>query len=106
MSEAYDNTIGARPYGWVGLALSLVAIVVGLIRNAIVTACGTSSRRSSSRFAIRVPEKKVTPVTLPPGRLMLATRPSETGSLPLANTIGMVAVAAFAAWGEFAVPNA
>ena len=54
----------------------------------------------------RVLVKKVTPVTLPPGRLMLATRPSETGSLPLANTIGMVAVAAFAAWAEFAVPNA
>ena len=43
---------------------------------------------------------------LPPGRLMLATRPTETGSLPFANTIGMVVVAAFAAWAQFAVPNA
>src|SRR5262249_742213 len=42
-------------------------------------------------------EKKTTPVTLPPGRLRLATRPSLTGSLPLANTIGTVVVAALAA---------
>ena len=39
----------------------------------------------------------VTPVTLPPGRLRLATRPSWTGSLPISKTIGMVVVAAFAA---------
>ena len=41
--------------------------------------------------------KKLTPVTLPPGRLRLATRPSLTGSPPRAKTIGIVAVAAFAA---------
>ena len=39
----------------------------------------------------------VTPVTLPPGRLRLATRPSRTGSEPSSKTIGMVVVAAFAA---------
>jgi hypothetical protein len=37
------------------------------------------------------------PVTLPPGRLKLATRPYRTGSLPVLKTIGMVAVAALAA---------
>jgi hypothetical protein len=37
------------------------------------------------------------PVTLPPGRLKLATRPCLTGSTPVAKTIGMVEVAAFAA---------
>ena len=39
-------------------------------------AAGTSSRRSSSRFGSSSPAKRVTPVTLPPGRLRLATRPS------------------------------
>ena len=34
---------------------------------------------------------------LPPGRLKLATRPPLTGSLPVANTIGIVAVACLAA---------
>ena len=38
-----------------------------------------------------------TPVTLPPGRLRLATSPVATGSEPPVKTIGMVAVAAFAA---------
>ena len=41
--------------------------------------------------------EKTTPVTLPPGRLRLATRPSLTGSLPVAKTIGIVVVAALAA---------
>jgi hypothetical protein len=40
---------------------------------------------------------ELTPVTLPPGRLRLATRPSCTGSAPPINTIGMLAVAALAA---------
>src|SRR5262249_36565931 len=39
----------------------------------------------------------LTPVALPPGRLKLATRPYWTGSDPLVNTMGIVAVAAFAA---------
>jgi hypothetical protein len=36
---------------------------------------------------------KLTPVTLPPGRLRLATRPSLTGSPSAAKTIGTVVVA-------------
>ena len=39
----------------------------------------------------------VTPVTLPPGRLRLATSPSWTGSAPIPKTIGIVVVAIFAA---------
>ena len=50
-----------------------------------------------SRFAPSSAEMKPTPVTLPPGRLRLATRPSLTGSPPVANTIGIVVVAALAA---------
>jgi hypothetical protein len=37
------------------------------------------------------------PVALPPGRLRLAASPCLTGSSPTRNTIGIVAVAAFAA---------
>ena len=36
-------------------------------------------------------------MTLPPGRLRLLTSPVATGSPPIANTIGIVVVAAFAA---------
>ena len=36
---------------------------------------------------------QLTPVTLPPGRLMLATRPRSTGSSLLVKTIGIVLVA-------------
>jgi hypothetical protein len=49
---------------------------------------------------------KVMPVTLPPGRFRLATNPYCTGSLPLANTIGIVAVADFAASAETTLPVA
>src|SRR5262245_57663712 len=60
---------------------------------------GTSknSRHSTSRFAVSSTPRMVTPVTLPPGRLRLGTRPSATGSPPVTKTIGMVVVAAFAA---------
>ena len=42
----------------------------------MVVAVGTSWRSSSSRFAPKTEPKKTTPVTLPPGRFKLATRPS------------------------------
>ena len=38
------------------------------------------------------------PVRLPPGRPKLATRPVRTGSFSVWNTIGIIVVAAFAAW--------
>jgi hypothetical protein len=41
--------------------------------------------------------RMLTPVTLPPGRLMLATSPTSTGSNPATKAIGIVAVASFAA---------
>jgi hypothetical protein len=43
---------------------------------------------------------KTTPVTLPAGRLRLATRPSDIGSFPVTNTIGKVVVASLAASAE------
>ena len=63
---------------------------------AIVVAFGTSWRSNSNRFPPSVPVMKTTPVTLPPGRLSVVTRPSLTGSLPVVKTIGIVVVAALA----------
>ena len=58
---------------------------------------GTSSRKSPSRFGSIRLDRSVTPVTLPPGRLKLATKPWLTGSPPIPKTIGIVAVARLAA---------
>ena len=71
---------------------------------AIVVALGTSWRSSSSRFVPNTAVRKLTPVTLLPGRLRLATRPNATGSPPAANTIGTVVVAALAASAEAVFP--
>ena len=64
---------------------------------------GTTSRNSSSRLPARSVARVDRPVTLPPGRARLATRPVPTGSPATANTIGMADVACFAAT-TFAVP--
>jgi hypothetical protein len=50
-------------------------------------------------------EKKTTPVTLPVGRLRLATRPSLTRSPPLVKTIGTVAVAGLGRTRRRAIGN-
>ena len=70
--------------------------MAGLMSTATRVAAGTSSRRSSSRFAANSPTKKLIPVRLPPGRARLATRPSLTGSSETAKTMGIVVVAALA----------
>ena len=54
----------------------------------MIFAVGISSRSSSSRFGPSSAFKLVTPVTLPPGRLRLATSPVSTGSAPISKTIG------------------
>ena len=48
---------------------------------------------------------EVTPVRLPPGRFKLATRPAAIGSIPFWKTIGIVAVAAFAARAARVLPG-
>src|SRR6516164_11005892 len=63
----------------------------------MVVAVGTTSCSSSSRFGPISLFNEVNPVTLPPGRLRLATRPNATGSLASWKTIGIVVVAAFGA---------
>jgi hypothetical protein len=56
---------------------------------------GTTSRKSSSRLPASSFASVARPVTLPPGRARLATRPLPTGSPAVANTIGMTDVAFF-----------
>src|SRR5262249_12408598 len=75
---------------------------LGFNKNPIVSACGTTSRNNPSRFGSISLVMLVIPLALPPGRLMLAVRPYLTGSLPMANTIGMLEVAAFAASADAA----
>ena len=80
--------------------VSVFAALAGLTSTATRVAAGTSSRRSSSRFAVNSPLKKLIPVRLPPGRARLATRPSLTGSSATTKTMGIVVVAALAANAE------
>jgi len=62
-----------------------------------MAALGASSCNSPSCLAAKSVVVKTTPVTLPPGRLRLATKPVLTGSKPVVKTIGIVAVAALTA---------
>ena len=71
--------------------------LLGLTNTAMRMARGASSRRSPSRLAPSSPCMGLTPVTLPPGLLRLATKPVWTGSPPPLKTIGMAAVADLAA---------
>ena len=64
---------------------------------AINDAFGSNSRSRANFFVSTSEVKRLAPVTLPPGRLRLFTKPTFTGkSLPV-KTIGIVDVAAFAA---------
>src|SRR6266446_9119346 len=91
----------ACPTAWAAVSIwrscSGVDCVCGPTRKAIKPGCGRISRSNSRRFGITSVPKMYPPVALPAGRLKLATRPSCTGSPPAVNTIGMVAVAFFAA---------
>src|SRR5262249_25709779 len=58
---------------------------------------GSTSRKSSILLPARSGDCIDRPVTLPPGRAKLATKPVPTGSLSTAKTIGMTDVARFAA---------
>ena len=78
----------------------------GLMSAAKRVADGSSSRNRPSRLLPVSELMAPTPVTLPPGRLRLVTKPSSTGSPPVRNTIGIVVVAALAANTDAAVPGA
>src|SRR5215471_5992641 len=85
---------------------SLRVGLVGSTSTPTTVAVGNNSCSSSSRFGPMSTFKLVTPVRLLPGRLRLATNPASTGSIATAKTIGMVAVAAFAASAEGVPPAA
>ena len=70
-----------------------------------ITQLAAQVRGCWSRFATISVFNEVTPVTLPPGRLRLGTRPRATGSLPAAKTIGMTLVAALAARAASVLPG-
>ena len=57
--------------------------LLGFTRKAITAFLATSSCRIASRLASNWFVSGLTPVTLPPGRFRLATRPSLTGSPPV-----------------------
>ena len=88
---------GAGSRFHVSHVISAFVALAGLTSTATRVAAGTSSRRSSSRFAVNSVTKKLIPVKLPPGRARLATRPSLTGSSGTAKTMGIAVVAALAA---------
>ena len=58
---------------------------------------GTASLSISSRLVFSSGDKLASPVTLPPGRARLATKPSPTGSPAFVITMGIEVVAFFAA---------
>ena len=72
---------------------ALAVKLSGFITRAMRRARGAISVSSSMRLPLRIDEKRLTPVRLPPGRLRLATRPWPTGSAPTVKTIGMALVA-------------
>jgi hypothetical protein len=73
---------------WTSVRLSRRIGAVGIDERPIRPAFGISSRSTSSRFASSSTVNAPVPVTLPPDRLRLATRPSLTGSEVAVKTIG------------------
>ena len=66
--------------------------LAGLTRSPTALMSGTSWRNKPSHFAASTLLIKATLVTLPSGRLRVATRPNLTGSVPIAKTTGMTVV--------------
>ena len=69
----------------------------GVRRNPTRASLGIASLSISSLLVISSDAKLENPVTLPPGRARLATKPAPTGSPAFVITIGMVVVAFLAA---------
>ena len=79
------------------LEISCQSFGLRIGRRAMILAVGIASRSISKSLAPTSTLRMVAPVKLPPGWFRLATKPICTGSLVVVKTIGMVAVAAFAA---------
>src|SRR5262249_9691905 len=72
-----------RPRAASGISRNVASAMgglAGLTSTAMRTALGTRSCSRPSRLAITSATKKLMPVTLPPGRARLVTRPNFTGS--------------------------
>ncbi len=87
-------------------ASSSLSLVTGFRRTARRATRGTASFSNSSRFEPSSAIMRELPVTLPPGRAMLATSPSATGSALPVMTMGIVLVACFAALSTAPAPAA
>src|SRR5262245_6348179 len=89
------------------LRLRAVGYGIGIARidqNTDHAGGGNKPCSNCNCFATNVLARKLTPVTLPPGLFMLTTRPNFTGSAPIANTMGMLEVAALAASAAAVAP--
>ena len=104
-SEPRTRCPMARPAASVSSACDSAEAMRGSTSKPKRSTLGSNSRINPSCFGPN--EKKImpTPVTFPPGRLMLATRPSRTGSPAVTNSIGIVRVAAFAASADSDPPT-
>src|SRR6266446_8409672 len=87
-STECNVTPKARAPAWTSLREDFWSGFAGFQRKATRVMVGTASFRSSSRFAARSGPSTVKPVTFPPGRARLETRPLLTGSPALAMTMG------------------
>ena len=67
--------------------------MAGSRRTATRVTRGAISLSSSSHFPLKLYSNCMKPVTLPPGRARLSTKPAPTGSVTFTNTIGTVRVA-------------
>ena len=81
----------------VSFKLSAAVGLDGLQRKPARVNLGMISLNSSSRLPRTSAPIEVVPVTLPPGRAKLATKPLRTASLVLTMTMGMTLVALVAA---------
>ena len=82
-----------RRHGLDDAKLPSPADVAASRRTAARVTPGAISLSSSSHFPLRLNSKDMKPVTLPPGRAKLSTKPAPTGSRDRRNTIGTVRVA-------------
>ena len=80
--------------------------LVGLSATPSTAEAGTNSCMNSRRLRETSTLKLDTPVRFPLGRDKLFTTPSATGSPPISKTMGIVAVADFAASAGGAPPTA
>jgi len=91
----FEAELGSRP--WTSPTFSIAVGLWPLASTANRLRPGTISRKISSRLPARSGCWFDRPVRLPPGRASEATSPSPTGSDAIGKTMGMTAVAFFAA---------